>query len=313
MTESNNSEHSQQENSEEKTARSKRLQELQEKDKKILSFNKQQRLLEEQHKKELQELNQQLAEAPVEISRYRNERHLMFYPFCSTSRRKRLDSIKYRSQNGKRWLEVTANHEYGMVKIWDMDILRFAISKAVEVCRHTNEFPKSVTFTGYECLKAIGRKTYGPSYKWLRDALDRLASTVYKGNLFGPEHSSTDIFTLVSARWTDETGKMERVTITFDERIIDAAAKNQILATTPEVLKEESGIRKRLLELVKVGKGRDEKWSIMLKNLEQLCAHEGESKKFKSIIKGYTLPWAVSFSKKAFHEEIVTFSDKHTL
>jgi hypothetical protein len=57
----------------------------------------------------------------------------MFYPFCSTAKRKRLNSIKYESSDGRKSLMVTADHEYGMAKIWDFDILRYAISKAGEI------------------------------------------------------------------------------------------------------------------------------------------------------------------------------------
>src|SRR5512143_203384 len=81
----------------------------------------------------LRERALELAKAPVDLTRYRNERNLMLFPFCSTSKAKRIKSIRYTSAHGQRWLEVTANYDYGMAKIWDFDILRFAISKAGEI------------------------------------------------------------------------------------------------------------------------------------------------------------------------------------
>ena len=104
----------------------------------------------------LREQALELAKSPVDLTRYRNERNLMFFPFCSTSKAKRIKSIKYSSADGKRWLAVTANYEYGMAKIWDFDILRFALSKAGEVALKVGYFPASVEFSGYECLKALG-------------------------------------------------------------------------------------------------------------------------------------------------------------
>jgi hypothetical protein len=65
----------------------------------------------------------------------------MIFPFCSTAKAKRVKSIRYTSADGKRWLEVTANYEYGMAKIWDFDILRFALSKAGEVALQVGYFP----------------------------------------------------------------------------------------------------------------------------------------------------------------------------
>jgi plasmid replication initiation protein len=83
----------------------------------------------------------ELARQPVDISRYRNERNLMLYPFCSTAKHKRTKAIRYKSADGKRWIEVTANHDYGMAKIWDFDILRFTLSKAGEITRQVGYFP----------------------------------------------------------------------------------------------------------------------------------------------------------------------------
>jgi plasmid replication initiation protein len=83
----------------------------------------------------------------------------MLFPFCSTAKAKRVKGIRYVSADGKRWLEVTANYDYGMAKIWDFDILRFALSKAGEIALLIGYFPSYVDFTAYECLKAIGRIT----------------------------------------------------------------------------------------------------------------------------------------------------------
>src|SRR5262245_30349728 len=91
--------------------------------------------------------SEKLARKTIELTRYRSERNLMLYPFCSTSKKKRLKEIEYRSSDGKRWLQVTANHNFGMVKIWDFDILRFALSKAGEIARVTGHFPSFVEFT----------------------------------------------------------------------------------------------------------------------------------------------------------------------
>ena len=104
----------------------------------------------------LREQALELAKTLVDLTRYRNERNLMLFPFCSTAKAKRIKSIRYSSADGRHWLEVTANYEYGMAKIWDFDILRFALSKAGEVALQVGYFPASVEFSGYECLKALG-------------------------------------------------------------------------------------------------------------------------------------------------------------
>ena len=128
----------------------------------------------------LREQALELAKVPVDLTRYRNERNLMMFPFCSTAKAKRVKSIRYTSADGKRWLEVTANYEYGMAKIWDFDILRFALSKAGEISLRVGYFPSSVEFSGYEFLKALGRNPEsGNNLKWIKEGLRRLCFTGY--------------------------------------------------------------------------------------------------------------------------------------
>jgi hypothetical protein len=259
----------------------------------------------------LREQALELARLPVDLTRYRNERNLMLFPFCSTARAKRVKGIRYVSADGKRWLEVTANHDYGMAKIWDFDILRFALSKAGEVALKTGYFPNIVEFSGYECLKALNRSDQGKNYRWFRDAISRLCLTGYKGNIFRENEKTTEIFTLIQAAYEDETGKIERVRLVFNERIMESIRLFKgLLAINSDVINEESGIKKRLLELVAVSKGKDRSWAVGIERLQALCAHEGTLKEFKRQLKEYSLPWDITFSKAMGKTQNVTFMDK---
>ncbi len=261
---------------------------------------------------ELRERANELAVVPIDITRYRNERNIMLYPLCSTSKRKRLAPIRYESANGKYWLEVTANHTHGMVKIWDFDILRYALSKAGEIARETGYFPDYVEFSGYELLSALGKSVHsGRNYQWVKGALRRMAFTGYQGNIFREDDATVEHFTLISARHTDRTGKLERIRIEFDERLKESARNNKgLLAIDNAVLHEESGMKKRILELVAVSKGKDKSWTVSLKRLRAMCAHDGELKEFKRQLKNYDLPWDISFTPILEGGEKVTFSDR---
>ena len=254
-----------------------------------------------------------LASSKIELTKYRNERNLMLYPFCSTSKRKRLKAIEYKSSDGNRWLQVTANHNFGMAKIWDFDILRFALSKAGEIRNIIGYFPPFVEFTVYECLKHLGRNPEsGKNVKWFRAALPRLMSTTYRGNIFKDDVNIEVGFTLIRYEYIEETsrGGSDKVRVTFDERLVDSVRyQNSLLVINSEVIKEESGIKKRLLELIKTSKGESKEWSVKLNRLQQMCAHEGELKYFKRELSSYTLPWRVTFSKSANGDEKVTFSN----
>ena len=139
-------------------------------------------------------LADELSDTKLALKSYKNERNLMLFPFCSTSKRKRINPIIYSSDDGSSWLEVTANNTYGMAKIWDFDILRFVFSKVSAIAKETGIYPSKVSFTAYECLKALNRDPKaGKNVKWLREALDRLASTTYKGNIFRRNISLSNI------------------------------------------------------------------------------------------------------------------------
>jgi plasmid replication initiation protein len=257
--------------------------------------------------------SEELACRSLELTKYRNERNLMLFPFCSTSKRKRLKTIEYRSADGKRWLQVSASHNFGMVKIWDFDILRFALSKAGEAKKLTNYFPSFIEFSVYECLKSIKRDPEnGKNFIWFKEALRRLASTTYIGNIFRDDTKRETGFTLIKYEYIEATvrGGFDKVKITFDERLVESARyQNGLLAIDTDVIKEESGIKKRLLELVKVSKENAKEWTVGLTRLQQMCAHEGELKKFKSQLKGYDLPWKIEFSKAISGEENIKFFD----
>lgn len=253
-----------------------------------------------------------LATKKIELSAYRNERNLMLYPLCSTSRRKRTTSINYQSTDGKRWLTVSANAEFGMAKIWDFDVLKFALSKAGEIARMEGSiFPPYIEFTAYECLKALGRNPKGKTaHNWLSEALDRLASTVYSGNIFRENEKVKSTFTLIKVESTEEKYvNSSRIRILFDERLIESAryAKG-LLEIDYNIIKEDSGLRKRIIELINTSIGKSKEWAVSVEKLQALCAHEGKIKEFKRQIKSLeNLPWEMSFSAKVGGGEKVTF------
>lgn len=278
-------------------------------------LEKHKQLIREHEEKPKVEKALELVKEKVELSAYRNERNLMLYPFCSTSRRKRLTTIDYRTADGKRWLTVAPNVRFGMAKIWDFDVLKFALSKAGEIAKMEGcTFPPYVEFTAYECLKALGRPPKGKaSHKWLEEALDRLASTVYSGNIFRENEKVKSTFTLIKVDSMDEKGgRLDRIRITFDERLIESAryAKG-LLEIDPKVINEDSGLRKRIMELVKTSMGESKEWAVGLDKLQALCAHEGLLKHFKGEIKKFEdLPWMIVFSPKIGGGEKATFIKK---
>lgn len=239
---------------------------------------------------------EKLANEPIGIESLKNDRNLMLFPFCSTSKALRFKSIKYTSKDNKFSLEVTANNEYGMVKIWDFDILRFVFSKIDTIANRTGHHPSSVTFSAYECLKFLGRNPKaGKNINWLKDALDRLASTTYKGNIFKDEGKHVTGFTLVKYEYVETSRGIEKISISLDERLVSSLKNSNSLVTISErVLEETSGLKKRLLELVALKLSIEGTWVIPVDELQCLCANSWSITKFKSEVKSFNdLPWSI--------------------
>ncbi len=238
-----------------------------------------------------------LANESIGIEALKNERNLMLFPFCSTSKALRFKAIRYTSKDKKFSLEVTANNEYGMAKIWDFDILRFVFSKIDTIANRTGYHPSAVTFSAYECLKFLRRNpNAGKNISWLKSALDRLTSTTYKGNIFKDEGKHVTGFTLIKYEYVETSRGIEKISISLDERLVSSLRNSNSLVTIGErLLEETSGLKKRLLELVALKLSIEGIWIISVEELQCLCANNWSIAKFKNEVKSFQdLPWSIS-------------------
>lgn len=259
-------------------------------------------------------LAEKMAKSPIKLKNYNNEKNLMLYPFCSTSKKKRITPINYVSEDGTRWLEVTANNTYGMAKIWDFDILRFVFSKIALISKKTGHYPNKITFTAYECLKALHRNPKsGKNLKWLGEALDRLTSTGYKGNIFREETRRVMGFTLIKYDYEESNEGIEKINITLDERIIESIKNSgNLLNINTQLIKEAAGIKKRLHELIDVNTRDSAEWCVSIEHLQKLCANDWSLARFKHEISTYNdLPWVITFEKEAMTTKVI-FKSKET-
>lgn len=255
---------------------------------------------------------EKLANEPIGIDSLKNERNLMLFPFCSTSKALRFKSIRYFSKDNQHSLEVTANNEYGMAKIWDFDILRFVFSKIDTIAVRTNHYPSAVTFSAYECLKFLRRNpNAGKNIKWLKGALDRLTSTTYKTNIFKDVGKHVTGFTLINYEYIETSRGIEKISITLDERLVISLRNSKSLVTINDrLLEEPSGLKKRLLELVYLKLSTEGFWIVSIDELQCLCANTWSIAKFKNEIKSFNdLPWGIS-EVKVHDQACIRFVEK---
>jgi len=115
---------------------------------------------------------------------FRDQREMMERPFFSLAKSKRIKPIDYQSPDGKLWVHVSANPDYGMATIWDADILIYCASVLADMARRgANDVPRRLHLMPYDLLRAIGRQPTGRAYELLGQALDRLVATTVKTNI----------------------------------------------------------------------------------------------------------------------------------
>lgn len=114
----------------------------------------------------------------------RDQREMMERPFFSLAKSKRVKPIDYTSPDGKAWVHVSANPDYGMATIWDADILIYCASVLADMARRgANDIPRKLHLMPYDLLRAIHRPTTGRAYELLGQSLDRLVATTIKTNI----------------------------------------------------------------------------------------------------------------------------------
>ncbi|MDI1297475.1 MAG: replication initiator protein A [bacterium] len=114
----------------------------------------------------------------------RDQREMMERPFFSLAKSKRTKPIDYTSPDGKAWVHVSANPDYGMATIWDADILIYCASTLADMARRgINDIPRKLHIMPFDLLRAIHRPTTGRAYELLGQSLDRLVATTIKTNI----------------------------------------------------------------------------------------------------------------------------------
>jgi hypothetical protein len=259
--------------------------------------------------------------SPVRLN---NSRMLMAYPWFSPDQKVRKGFFEYTSPDGSATLGVHPSPKYGAAKVWDGDILMYALSKATKAYLATKQFPRKVEFSAYEYLKQSGKNDSGKNRQDLKERLKRLAFTQYEFthiNAKTKKEGGGRSFHLCGIEWgNDNDERLETIGVYFSDELFEYfATKNDLLTLKDNLLLESwkedrSGIRKRLLMLVGVHLGEQRLWRVGLKTLQGMCGHVAPLKEFKrnliSLIP--SLPWTIYIEENKNREQIVHFAAKDT-
>jgi plasmid replication initiation protein len=219
----------------------------------------------------------------------RDQRETMERPFFSLSKNKRLKSIGYTSPDGKVYVHVSANPEFGMATIWDADILIWAASMLCELKkRRANEIPRTLSFQPYELLKTIQCDTGGRQYKLLRESLARLQATTIRTNIradkarrkerqFSWIESFTDVV-------DDQTQTSKGMSITLSDWFYEGVVMDGGVLSIDPLYFTISGGRERWLYRVArkhAGGAGEEGFAIGVPTLFEKSGAEGDYRRFK--------------------------------
>lgn len=221
----------------------------------------------------------------------RDQRETMERPFFSLSKRKRLKPIEYKSPNADIWVKVEGHQSYGMATIWDADVLIWAASKLTEMKeKGVNDLPRTLHFHPYDLLKSIHRDTGGDQYKRLREALERLKSTVISTNIRGDKKTKRAMFGWLD-QWTEETdkatGDTKGMSLTLSNWIYEGIImEGGVLAIHPDYFRLTGGLERCIYRIARKHAGQQEHgWTCNLATLYEKTGSDSTFKEFTRMIR----------------------------
>ncbi|EGD60868.1 plasmid replication initiator protein-like protein [Novosphingobium nitrogenifigens DSM 19370] len=223
-----------------------------------------------------------LADMPL-----RDQREMMERPFFSLAKSKRVKPIDYTSPDGKLWVHVSANPDYGMATIWDADILIYCASALADMARRgANDIPRKLHVMPYDLLRAIGRPTTGRAYELLAQALDRLVSTTIKTNIRA-ENRREATFSWLDG-WTqlvdERTERSRGMTLELSNWFWEGVMMKGGVLSIDRAYFDITGGRERWLYKVArkhAGGGDETGFAIAMPTLFEKSGAEGEYRRFK--------------------------------
>jgi plasmid replication initiation protein len=216
----------------------------------------------------------------------RDQRETMERPFFSLSKRKRLKPIDYVSPDRRITVHVSANSEYGLATIYDLDILIYCASVLIEHKRRgANDIPQTLHVVPYDMLRTLKREVGGRAYELLGNALDRLQSTTVKTNIRSGDEVATTFSWIDSySQLKDRGGNVRGMRITLAKWFYDGVLmEGGVLAIDPAYFSLTGGRERWLYRVARKhagGAGADG-FAISMPTLFEKSGAEGDYRRFK--------------------------------
>ena len=221
-------------------------------------------------------------------------------PLYSLSTKKDTSTWLWESEDGKKWVEVSCNAEYGRATQHDKDILIYCMSQITAAINAGLEVSKTIRFTARDLLKVTGRGVRGDDYDRLKDALNRLRGTSITTNIKtgGKASRHAEGFGIID-RWrviekSDPDGRMVAVEVTLSEWLWNGLTAQEVLTIHPDYFRLRKPLERRLYEIARKHVGKQSVWVISLGALHRKSGSRSVLRNFKvdlwRIIKADSIP-----------------------
>jgi plasmid replication initiation protein len=183
---------------------------------------------------------------------------------------------------------VQPHQDFGMATIWDADILIWAASILCDMKnRGVNDIPREIKFQPHDLLRAIGRSTGGTDYLKLRDALERLKSTIVNTNIRVNRGQKRTMFSWID-QWDDlldsVTKESRGLSLTLSEWFYRGVIKDGgVLAIDPAYFSINGGRERWLYRVARkhAGGNGPDGFAISMHTLFEKFGAEGTYRRFK--------------------------------
>lgn len=211
---------------------------------------------------------------------------MMERPFFSIKKQKRNKPIEYETPDGKLWVKVSGNAEFGIATIWDADILVWCISQIVsQRAAGKNDIDGKIKTTTYELLKGIARGTSGQDYVELLRAINRLRTTQVQTNIRSGKRRYIAFHYLGDMEGVGEgpenAEELKDLTLRVPDWLLDGIMVGNILTLDREYFLLTGGIERAIYRIARKHAGsQPDGWTVKMATLYDKVGIESPLKYF---------------------------------
>lgn len=220
---------------------------------------------------------------------FRNDRELMMLPFFTLGKTPRHTATESRwvEEGGVEFYIRNSPGEDGLPTMWDQDILIYIETLIVQAMNRGEPTSPRVRFHIHDCLQAIRRRPGGTEYRLFHQSLKRLKGTTVFTNVTSGDAVEDGGFGWIQGfrlgRQRNASGK-EVATyceVTLCDWLYTAIVKDKrVLALDPEYFQLDSGLERKLYQIIRGHIGSKTSWRIGLDRLHVKTGSTSPRKRF---------------------------------